>query len=153
MAFSFKDHLVQLYKVVGDAGEIQKLRLRSGNKIGLDPGPKAAVMKGYDVRPLDIIYQAADPKVTLDGMEASETQDAIGWLGGLYCRPFGLIIVVQRIGRPTRHIKVVGMATGEGGNWDADDNGAVSKLGGPFTDLLWAKGSGKLASIYAPRVQ
>jgi hypothetical protein len=145
--FSFKDHTVKLVRP-----DAQEKRLYSGTKLGIDPGAKASVMKGFDPRPFGIVYGSADPKWSMDGLSAAEVQDAIEFTGRLYGPEFSISIVIARPGQVSRHLKIIGAAHGEGGNWDADEgSGATGKLGGPLLDILYAKGAAPLKSIYAAR--
>lgn len=149
-AFSFKDHVVKIIRSSDNA----ELRLFSGNKGSVEPGPKATVMKGFDPRPFDIIYNSADPKWTLDGMSAPEVQQVIQFIGLLNGPLFSVSIVVQRPGQTTRHLRIVNGAVGEGGDWTFDEgSGATGKLGGPCKDILYALGTAPLKSIYAPRTR
>jgi len=149
-AFSFKDHIVKLIRLSDNA----ELRLFSGNKGAVEPGPKATVMKGFDPRPFDIIYNSAEPKWSLDGMSAPEVQDAIQFVGLLNGPLFAISIIVQRPGQRTRHLRIENGAIGEGGDWTFDEgSGANGKLGGPCKDILYAVGSNPLKSIYAPRTR
>lgn len=152
-AFSYKDHTVKLVRSNPD-GSITEKRLFSGNKLSFDPGPKASIMKGFDLRPFGIIYGSAEPKFSADGMSAAEVQDSVEFLGGIGGPQFSIVCVVQRPGQQSRILKCTLAAIGEGGNWDADEgSGATGKLGGPFTDLLYAVGSNQLKSIFAPRTR
>ena len=150
--FSWRDHIVKLVRVIN--GVTAEKRLYSGNKAAFEPGPKATVQKGFDPRPFGIIYNAAEPKWSLDGMSAPEVQDAVEFVGLIYGPQFSVVTVIQRPGQVTRTVKCVLAAIGEGGDWTADEgSGATGKLGGPMQDLLYARGSAPLRSIYANRVR
>lgn len=151
-AFSFKDHVV---KLVSDAsGTTLEKRVFSGNKLGVEPGPKTSIMKGFDPRPFGIIYGSAEPKWSFDGLSAPEVQDLVLFVGKLYGKQFSISIVIQRPGQTTRHLKLAGCAIGEGGDWNADEGaGATGKLGGPMQDVFFAIGNAPLQSIYANRLR
>ncbi len=151
-SFSWKDHIVKLVATnAGGDGPAEK-RLYSGNKAAFEAGPKATIQKGYDIRPYGIIYSAAEPKWSLDGMSAPEVQDSVLFLGKIGGPQFSVVCVVQRPGQRTRTIKIVLAAIGEGGDWTADEGaGATGKLGGPCQDILVSTGSNPLQSIFAHR--
>ena len=152
MAFSLRDCVLKV--VTNRTGATLEKRIHSGNKFTIEPGPKMSIMKGFDVKPFAIIHGSAEPKWSLDGLAADEMLDIVQFVGGLYGPHFSLVMVAQRPGMVTRHVKVVFGEIGEGADWSGDEgSGATSKLGGPMRDVLVARGSNPLSSIFAPRVK
>lgn len=152
MAFSWKDHTVKLVSSVLLNQTEREKRLFSGNKAMIDPGVKTSVMKGYDLKPFDILYSAAEPKWSLEGMAADEVQDSVIHVGRLGGPSFDVIVIVQRPGQLTRTIKITQAKIGEGADWGADEGaGATGKIGGSCRDILIATGNARLRSIFAAR--
>jgi hypothetical protein len=143
--FSFRDNLVQVTPVGGQYGG-QGFRLLSGNKIGLDPGAKAKQVPGFSEIPFDIVRQAAEPKITLEGMDAVEIDAVRNWVGGIGGSRYTISIVASRPGAPLFAIKVFQCEWSGGGGWNVDDAGSIDKIESLAKDIHF---NGK--SIFARR--
>lgn len=136
------------HQITAEQGEFagKSLRIKTGDKLGVDPGAKASHVKAFSELPVFIARGSAEPKLTVDGMLESETSTVRQFLGGIGGSPFTWTTVFTRPGMPTRTISCHGCEISGGLGIDLDENGAKNKLEALCADI---KEDGK--SIYAKR--
>lgn len=148
--FSFRDHLVTVSAILATAPGGLTLgppfRLLSGNKIGIDPGPKAKHVPGFSELPFDITRQSNEPKITLEGMDAVEVAAVRNSVGGIGGFRYVVSVVAQRPGVPMFAIKCFPCEWSGGGGWQGEEGGSTDKIESLAIDIHF---NGK--SIYARR--
>ena len=143
--FSFRDNLVT---ITPDRGKFagQAYRLLSGNKFTVDPGSKAKTVPGFSEVPFDIVRQAAEPKITLEGMDSVECAAVIAQLGGIGGSTYTISIVAQRPGVPTFKVKCTKCEWSGGGGFNGGDEGSIDKIESMAKDIFYNN-----KTIYARR--
>lgn len=144
-AYDFRDGY-QTITVEEGPNKGSSIRVRSGNKLSIDPGAKASHVKAFRELPVFIARGAAEPKMTIDGMlerDIATIRELIGGIGG---HSFTYAITFTRPGKPTRKIEVKGCQVSGGMGLGADENGVMDKLDALASDILEDG-----ASIYAKR--
>lgn len=132
--FSFRDHLVTVTPEQGPFAN-QGYRLLSGNKFSVDPGAKVKVVPGFSELPFDIVRQGAEPKISLEGMDAVEVNAVRERVQGIGGARYTISIVGSRPGVPQFRIRAIHCEWSGGGGYDGDDNGSISKIESMMLDL------------------
>jgi hypothetical protein len=150
MSFSHRDGYFTVTPLAGP-NKGKPLRILAGTKVSMDPGGKAAYLKGFDQIPVAIVRQSAEPKLDVDLSSAAECWKVRLHVGGIGGWPFTVAHVFRRPGMTTQSFSYKACELENGGGYDSDDNGVSSKLSMKFTDCEHADGSSAPVSIYAKR--